>query len=130
MRLDEARYGGRKHNYRNRPNKEETQLQNIEEAYKLATEYVLRKPARRFDVYAAVTDDGGRGHGRQANEFAAAAVAEVVEMAAEVAALKNGAHTTFVEKKVISNGTARMLKKPSRKKRTKKAKSRTRNKVK
>ena len=92
MRLDEARYDDCKHNYRNRPNKSDTQLQNIEEAYELATEYVPRKPTRRFDVYTAVADDGGRSRGRK--------VAEAVEMAAEMAALRNGAHATDVEEAI------------------------------
>ena len=38
MSLDDAKYGDCKHDYRNRANKAETQLQNIEEAYQLATE--------------------------------------------------------------------------------------------
>ena len=64
MRLDEAKYGDCKHDYRNRANKVETQLEKIEEAYQLATEYVPRKPVRRFDVYAAVqATNGGRGGG-------------------------------------------------------------------
>ena len=67
MRPDEARYGDCKHDYRNRAKKAETQQQDIEEAYQLATEYVPRKPARQPNVYAAVADDGGCGRGRQAN---------------------------------------------------------------
>ena len=66
-RLDESKYGDCKHDYRNRANKAETQLQNLEQAYQLATEYVPRKAVRRFDVYAAMADNGGRGRGRQAN---------------------------------------------------------------
>ena len=62
-------------------------------------------------------------------KVAAAAVAEVAEIAAEVVVPRDGAHVTDAEKKVTSSETVRMLRKRSRKKRKKKAKLQKRRKV-
>ena len=109
MNLDDAKYGDCKHDYQNRANKAETQLQNIEEAYQLATEYT-------FTLQWWTMEAVGEADKLTMEVVAAAVVAEAVEMAAEVAAPESGALAMDAGKKAISNETVLMSRKPSRKK--------------